>query len=134
MNQIRHVNIIEKTLMQSKAERGKGKTYVGVELANKAREVVVLEIIWKQILRKIRMFPHHKSVATLTPRYHLVRRRIVHQLICLRQERRRHRSLRHFFPNYPSPTSQIYSYYSPQKRKKKKKKRNNQTNKPLLSN
>lgn len=70
-------------------------TYVGIKLANKAREVVVLEVIGQQIPGEIRRLPHHKRRAFLIPRYHLVAAPILHQLIRLRQKRRRNRPLRH---------------------------------------
>lgn len=74
-------------------------TYIGVELTNEAREVVMLEVFGKQILGEIRVLPNNKRVSTFAPRYHVVRACIIHQLIRLRQKRRRHRSLRHFAGN-----------------------------------
>ena len=91
------INQIMQVREKKNKERATNKAYIGVELSNKAGEVVVLEIFWKQILCKIRMLPHHKSVPTFTPRYHLVRPLILHQLIRLRQERCRHRSLLQHF-------------------------------------
>ena len=58
------INQIMQVREKKNKERATNKAYIGVELSNKAGEVVVLEIFWKQILCKIHMLPHHKSVPT----------------------------------------------------------------------
>lgn len=82
-------------------ERERVKTYISIELANEAREVVVLEVSRKQIPSEIRNFPHHKRGAPFVPRYHVVVALIIHQLIRLHQKRRRYRPLPHYI--YTSP-------------------------------
>ena len=43
------------------------KTYICIELPDKTREVVVLEIHGKQILGKVCLVPNHKTATILTP-------------------------------------------------------------------
>ena len=71
-------------------------TYISVKLADKAWEIVVLEIVRQQILGEIRSLPNHKSGTIFVPRYHIIGARIIHKLIRLSQKRRRNRPLRHF--------------------------------------
>ncbi|KAL5982470.1 hypothetical protein ACLOJK_016542 [Asimina triloba] len=56
-------------------------TYVGVELAHEAGEVVVLEVPGKQIPGELRGTPDHERAPALVPRYQLVGAWIVHQLV-----------------------------------------------------
>ena len=56
----------------------------------------MLEIIGKQILRKISSFPNDKGRAVFIPWNHIVGDRIIHQLERFGQERRRNRPLCHF--------------------------------------
>lgn len=85
-----------------KQRKGVEKTHIGVELADEAGEVVVLEIIGEQIPRKISGLPNDKGIAVFVPRNHIVGDGIVHQLVRFRQKRRRNRPLRHFFQLYPN--------------------------------
>lgn len=55
-------------MMEIKVKKEKKIAYIGIELANKAREVVVFEVIRKQILSKISSFPHNKGCAAFIPR------------------------------------------------------------------
>nr|GMD58645.1 hypothetical protein Iba_chr11fCG7550 [Ipomoea batatas] len=55
-------------------------TYIGVELAHKAGEIIVLEIAGQQILSEFGGFPNDEGGAAVAPRYHVVGGRIVHQL------------------------------------------------------
>jgi len=61
-------------------------TYIGVELPDKAGEVVVLEVVRKEVPSKLRRTPNHKGALIFTPRYNVISARIIHQLICLREE------------------------------------------------
>lgn len=64
-------------------------TYVGVELANKAGEIVVLEVNGEKIPSELHGLPHDEAVPALPPRYHLVGPLVLHHLVRLHQERRR---------------------------------------------
>lgn len=61
--------------------------YIGVELANEAREVIVLEELGEDDSGEVGGIPHHKTVVGRPPRHDGVRRRVVHHLIRLAQER-----------------------------------------------
>lgn len=63
------------------------ETYIGIELTNKAREIAVLEESGKEIPGKLRRLPHDKGGAGGVPRHDVVGRRILHQHVCLQQER-----------------------------------------------
>jgi hypothetical protein len=66
--------------------------YIGIELANKGREVVVLEEVGKNVTSKLRRPPHDKGGdAIVAPRDNVVGCGVVNQLISLRKERCRHR-------------------------------------------
>ena len=81
-----------------KKERGKKKkkvsgeirrkTHVSIELAYKAGEITVLEILGKKILWELVRIPNDKAIATLTPRNDRVGLRVVHHLERLVQKRR----------------------------------------------
>lgn len=60
------------------------RTHVGIELSDKTREIVVLEVIWEQISSKLRRAPHHKSGTILSPRHYVIGNRVVHQVVSLR--------------------------------------------------
>ena len=69
--------------------------YVGVELADERREVVVLEVVGEDVARELRRPPHDEGGhPVVPPRDDVVSGRVIHQLIRLGQERRRHRLLR----------------------------------------
>lgn len=65
----------------------KRDTYIGIELADKAREVVVFEVIGKKISCKLRRSPYHKRGFIRRPRHNVICERIIHQLISLCQKR-----------------------------------------------
>ena len=58
--------------------RGIEVIYVGIELPDKAREVVVLEIVRKKITSKLRWPPNNESSVIFTPRNYVVRGRVIY--------------------------------------------------------
>jgi hypothetical protein len=65
-------------------------THVGVELADEAGEVAVLEVGGQQPRRELGLVPDHEAcVGGVAPRHHRVRRRVVHHLVRLEQKRSR---------------------------------------------
>lgn len=64
-----------------------GGTYIGVELADEAGEVVVLKVIWEQVAGELRWSPHHEGGLVLTPRHNLIGGWVIHQMVGLGQER-----------------------------------------------
>ena len=64
-------------------------TDVGVELPEEGGEVAVLEAARKVPRREGVWIPHHEAVPRGAPRYHGVRRRVLHKLERLRKERRK---------------------------------------------
>lgn len=70
------------------------ETYIGIELANEAGEIIVLEVIWEQISGELRRSPHYERRPVIVPRYQVVHRWIVDELVGLCQERCWQRSLR----------------------------------------
>lgn len=71
-------------------ERDK-RTYISVELPDEAREVVVLEVIGKEIASKLRRTPNNKGSIFFTPGDDVISGRVVHQLVCLGEKGSRHR-------------------------------------------
>lgn len=69
--------------------------YIGVELPDKAGEVVVLEVIGKEVPCKLRGPPDHKGGLIFTPGDNVVCARVINDLVCLGEERSRHWSVRH---------------------------------------
>jgi hypothetical protein len=55
--------------------------YICIELPDKAREVVVLEIVRKEITSKLRWSPNNESSVIFTPRNYMVSGWIIYQLI-----------------------------------------------------
>ena len=65
-------------------------THVGVELADEAGEVAVLEVGGQHTGRELGRVPDHEApVRGVAPRHHRVAGRVVHHLVRLQQERRR---------------------------------------------
>ena len=65
-------------------------THVGVELADEAGEVAVLEVGGQHTGRELGRVPDHEApVRGVAPRHHRVVGRVVHHLVRLQQERRR---------------------------------------------
>lgn len=52
---------------QTKISKNKVSTYIGVELANEAGEIAVLEVTRQNVSRKLVRIPHHKAVASHAP-------------------------------------------------------------------
>ena len=61
--------------------------YIGVELANEAGEVVVLEVVGKKVPGELGGSPNDEGGVVFAPRDYVIRGGIVHQLVCLGQER-----------------------------------------------
>jgi hypothetical protein len=80
--------------LEREREREREDSHVGIKLANKAGEVVVLEVVWEEIPSKLRRSPHDKSGFIFTPRHNVVGPMVIHQLVCLYQKWRRHWLLR----------------------------------------
>jgi len=66
-------------------------TYIGVELPDEAGEVVVLEVVREEVAGELGRAPHDEGGVVLAPRHDVVGAGVVHQLVRLGQERRRHR-------------------------------------------
>lgn len=102
-NRTTNNDVFQKGINKLTLKKKRKKTYIGVELADETRKVVVLEVIRKQILSKLSGFPDNKRRTAFVPRYYIVGYRIIHQLISLGQERRRHRPLRHLSLTHTNP-------------------------------
>jgi hypothetical protein len=63
---------------------------IGVELPDKAGEIVVLEVIGQQVSSELRRSPYHESGVVFSPRDNVISGGIVHQLISLGQKGRWH--------------------------------------------
>lgn len=61
-------------------------TYIGVELADKAGKIVVLEVIREEVTSKFRRAPYYKSSVIFTPGDDMVSGRVVHELVSFGQE------------------------------------------------
>jgi hypothetical protein len=70
------------------------EAYVGVELANEAGEVVVLEVFWEQIASELSGTPNYEGRSVVVPGNEFVNARVLHQLVCLGEEWSGYRSLR----------------------------------------
>lgn len=69
-------------------------THIGVELANKAREIIMFEILRKQISSKFSWVPDDESRSIFVPGDDIINSTVFDQLVCFGQERRRKRSRR----------------------------------------
>ena len=49
------------------------RTYIGIKLANKAGEIIVLEIRWKDPLRELQRFDHDEAVISFSPSDQMIR-------------------------------------------------------------
>ena len=63
-------------------------THVGVELADERGEVAVLEVLGEKVAGELGGAPHHERRAGVVPGDRLVRGRVLHHGVRLRQERR----------------------------------------------
>lgn len=61
-------------------------TYVGVELADKAREVVVLEVVGKEISGELRRTPNDEGGVVFAPRDDVVGGGVVDELVGFGEE------------------------------------------------
>lgn len=59
-------------------------TYIGVELADEAGEVVVLEVVREEVAGELRRPPDDEGGGVVSPRDDVVGGGIIHQLICFR--------------------------------------------------
>lgn len=64
---------------------------IGVELANKAREVVVLEVVGKKVAGKLRRAPYDKGGVVFAPRDDVIGGRVVDKLVSLGEKWGRNR-------------------------------------------
>ena len=53
-------------------------TYIGIELPDKAREIVVFEGDRKKMVRECSRIRDHKTIAIFVPRYDIICLRIIH--------------------------------------------------------
>jgi len=90
---------------QQQISQAAHETYVGVELPNKAGEVVVLEVVGKQISGELRRSPHHKGGVVLSPRHNVVSGGIIHQIVSLGEKRSRHGAVAIVGQQAPSSSS-----------------------------
>lgn len=75
--------------MNPKAKQRNRKTYVGIELADEAGKVVVLEIGREKEASELGRVPHDEAVVGGAPRNDVVGGGIVHHVVGLQKERRR---------------------------------------------
>lgn len=89
-----------KTLSKPKTERNKKKssnsTHISVELTNEAGKIIMLEIPRQNHPRELDRIPHHEAVLLSPPRNYPIQRRIVRQIVRLRQKRRDRRLVQRF--------------------------------------
>lgn len=64
-------------------------SYISIELPNKAREIIVLEVLGQEIPGELRRIPHDEGVIPGAPRHDRVRRRVIHHIVSLAEERGR---------------------------------------------
>lgn len=72
-----------------RSQSGRENTYVSIELSNETGEIVVFEISRKKNSSEFWRIPNDEAVTSRSPWYDVISLRIIHHLICLRQERRR---------------------------------------------
>lgn len=58
-------------------------TYIGVELSNKAGEVVVLEVVREEVAGEFGRSPYDKGGGIFTPRYNVICGWVINQLVGL---------------------------------------------------
>ena len=75
-------------------KKKKEKSYISVELPDKAREIVVLEVSGKKSRGKCLRIPHNKAVVPSTPRNNMVCVRILNEVISFCKERWRTRVMK----------------------------------------
>lgn len=68
--------------------------YVGVELANETREVVVLEVLREQIASELSGTPNYEGRSVVVPGNEVINGRVIDQLVSLGEEWCGYRSLR----------------------------------------
>lgn len=54
---------------------------IGVELADEAREIVVLEVVRKEVTSELRWTPNNKGGVIFTPRDYMVCARVIYKLV-----------------------------------------------------
>jgi len=62
-------------------------TYIGVELANEAGEVVVFEIVGEKVPSELGGSPNDEGGVVFAPRDYVVGGRVVYKLVCFGKER-----------------------------------------------
>jgi hypothetical protein len=67
--------------------------YIGVELADEAGEIVVLEVIGEEVARELGRAPHHEGGLVLAPGDDVVGGRVVDEVVRLGQEGGGHRAV-----------------------------------------
>lgn len=75
------------------------ETHVGVELANEAREIVVLEVLREQVSGEFSGPPDDEGRSVLVPGNQLIDGRIINKLISFCEKRSWERSLRVSYPS-----------------------------------
>lgn len=69
---------------KTSSNSGFKEAYICIELANKAGEIIVLEMLRKQLSSKLSGVPNHETVIRIAPRDNLVRGRVINHVICFR--------------------------------------------------
>lgn len=77
---------LTQSITEKKIERIFAETYVGVELPHEAGEIVVLEVFREQISGELGRTPDDEGRSVVVPGNHVVDRRIVYELVRLREE------------------------------------------------
>lgn len=67
-------------------ELQEGVTYVGVELADEAGEIVVFKVIRKKVTGELRRTPNDKSGVVFAPRNDMVSGRVIDELVSFGEE------------------------------------------------
>lgn len=60
--------------------------YIGVELSNEAREVVVFEVVREEVSSKFRRTPNNEGGVIFTPRNDVICGWIINKLVCFGEE------------------------------------------------
>lgn len=80
-------SLLEKLISELPSVRYNLSKPIGIELPDKAREVVVLEIVRKEITSELRWPPNNESSVIFTPRNYVVSGWIIYQLVGFGKER-----------------------------------------------
>lgn len=94
-NQEDHENLFSTTIASNRKQideanqKERRRSYISIELPNKAREIIVLEVLGQEIPGELRRIPHDEGVIPGAPRHDRVRRRVIHHIVSLAEERGR---------------------------------------------